>query len=76
VTARARKKAALPDPRRLFVKQLAVYMAGNQVEMSIKLQMGTTEARAWAALRETTPLFGYPTVHEAEEQLARWLGVP
>ena len=61
------------DRKSAFIRQLAVYLAGNQAEMSIRLQMGRADAQAWAALRDETPLRGYPTVDEAEAQLREWL---
>ena len=63
----------MDDNKIAFVHQLALYLVGNQAEMSIRLQMGRKDAEAWAALRDTTPLRGYPTVDQAEEQLREWL---
>ena len=62
-------------PRGPFIRKLAEYLAGRQIEMSLKLEAGTTEGIQWADLRRATPLFGYPTVEEAEDRLAVWLGV-
>lgn len=61
--------------KRAFVRTLAEYLAGDQAIKSIMLQMGKPDAQQWARLRATTPLFGYPTVDDAEKQLAEWLGV-
>jgi hypothetical protein len=58
-----------------FVRELAEFLAGDAVEMGIKLKMGRTEAKKWADLRLATPLFGYQTVDEAEAVLREWLGV-
>lgn len=63
------------DSKRRFVHQLAVFLAGDQVRMSIELEMGTPLAEAWVALRRETPLSGYPTLEQAEEQLADFLRV-
>jgi len=62
-----------PSQKDLFVRELAVYLVANQATMSIKLQMGSPEAVTWAKLRGATPLFGYPTVDEAEVQLRDFL---
>lgn len=59
----------------LFIKQLAQFLAGDQSRKSIELQMGKSSAKEWAELRNLTPLFGYPTMEEAEQTLADWLGV-
>lgn len=56
-----------------FIKQLAEYLVGDQSKMSIFLEMGKPEAKKWADLRSTTPLFGYPTVDEAEKELTEFL---
>ena len=72
------KKKAVPsakvDNRKLFIRALADYLAGtNAVGMSIGLQIGKPEAKVWAKLRGLTPLFGYPTVEEAEKILDDFL---
>lgn len=56
-----------------FIKKLARYLAGNQAQKSIELQMGKDSAKEWAELRSTTPLVGYPTVEEAEHVLTHFL---
>ena len=56
-----------------FVHALAAFLAGGQAMKSIELQMGKESAKQWAALRATTPLFGYPTIEEAEQTLREWL---
>lgn len=61
--------------RQRFIRVLAEYLVGNQVEQSIRLQMGKQSAKEWAALRSATPLFGYPTVDEAFSKLCEFLGV-
>jgi len=58
--------------KRTFVRRLAEYLVKDQASMSIKLEMGLPEAKMWRHLREATPLFGYPTVDEADEQLQEW----
>lgn len=60
-----------------FIKQLAIYLVGDQAHMSILLSMppgmAQAEAKKWAELRGKTPLFGYPTVEEAEAELTEFL---
>lgn len=56
-----------------FSSVLAKYLVEDQARMSIKLGMGSPEAQAWAEIRNATPLFGYPTVEEAEKTLLAWL---
>lgn len=59
-----------------FVRELARYLVAEQTKKSIGLQMGREESKEWVRLRQTvTPLFGYPTVAEAEEKIAKWLGL-
>lgn len=61
--------------KKRFIRAIAEWLAGpNQARMSILLQMGREDAVAWAKIRGETPLFGYPTVEEAEEKLTRFLG--
>lgn len=72
--AKAKKRRVDSDRYHEFVRALAEYLVGSQVEMSVKLQLGRPEAKIWAKLRSSTPLFGYPTVDEAEKTLAAWLG--
>ena len=66
-------KAEGKGAKRRFTKQLAIYLVGDQAHKSIELQMGKESARQWSELRSRTPLFGYPTVKEAEEILAEFL---
>jgi len=56
-----------------FIKQLAIFLAGNQAKKSIELQIGKESAKEWKELRSKTPLFGYPTIEEAEEILTDFL---
>jgi len=57
-----------------FIKMLAEYLAGpNQAEMSIRLEMGHEDARVWSMLRDASPLFGYPSVDDAEQRLKKFL---
>ncbi len=58
-----------------FVRQLAEYLQGDAVKMSIRLQVdpGDPDAQQWRRLRAATPLFGYPSVAEAQEILGDWL---
>lgn len=57
-----------------FIEALAEYLVGNQAEMSVRLQVGLQDAKAWAKLRDKTPLFGYPTKEEAVKELTDFLG--
>lgn len=59
--------------QRDFVKALAKFLVDGQASKSIRLEMGEELAKEWAALRQTTPIFGYPTVEEAEKILLEWL---
>jgi len=63
----------MPADKTAFIRALAKYLTANQAAMSIKLQLRSPEALAWATLRHTTPLFGYPSFEEAEKQLREWL---
>ena len=69
-----RAAAQIREHQRAFIKQLAQYLAGNQAERSIRLSMGDANAKEWAALRALTPVYGYPTVEEAEEISAGVVG--
>ncbi len=74
--SRKSKASAKPDERAQFIRALAEYLAGvNQVKMSIKLGMcpELAEVEIWTKLRGLTPLFGYPTVDEAEKILSDFL---
>ena len=65
------------EMKKRFLHQLAVFLVGDQAKKSILLEMPTMVrdlAEEWAALRDETPLFGYPTVEEAEEILTEFLG--
>jgi hypothetical protein len=67
------------EAKRRFIRQLAEFLAGNQggksiaLEVEAKMQPVIDWANQWAALRRTTPLFGYPTVEEAEKILSVFL---
>lgn len=61
------------EKKKRFIRALAEYLAGEQARMSIGLQLGKADAQQWAKLRQETPLFGYPTVDEAEETLTEFL---
>ena len=62
-----KKVSKQPDRRAIFIRELAVYLVGDQAHIK-------PEAKAWASLRGYTPLFGYPTVDEAEATLTKFLG--
>lgn len=70
------------DRKKAFIRQLASFLVEGQAAKGICLQMDAARpangmprfATEWAALRGATPLFGYPTVEEAIEQLTDFLG--
>jgi len=79
------KKTAPPVSERLkrktaFIKQLAHFLVADQAGKSVMLEIEAVSApvipwaREWAKLRDATPLFGYPTVEEAEAALMDFLG--
>lgn len=61
------------EQKKRLIRALAVYLVENQVDKSIELQSGKPSAQEWATLRGATPLFGYPTVEEAERELTELL---
>ena len=70
----AAKKSEENDGRRkVFIMELAEFIAGNQARKSIELQMGKESAKEWAKLRGASPVFGYGTVDEAYEVLLDFL---
>ena len=62
------------ERKKLFIKQLAVFLVGDQAMKSIELEMGRPSAVQWSRLRGAAPLHGYPTLEEAEEILTEFLG--
>ncbi len=62
------------EQKHRFVRALASFLAGGAAMKSIALQMGKQWAQEWAALRQETPLSGWCTIEEAEQQLAQFLG--
>ena len=65
----------MTERQQRFIHQLTIYLVGDQGKKSIELQMGMESAQQWKALRSATPLFGYPSVEEAEKELAEFLGL-
>lgn len=61
--------------KKKFVKELAKYLVEDQARHGMGLAVGNKDSKVWAAVRNTTPLFGYITVERAEKELAEWLGV-
>ncbi len=57
-----------------FIRKLAEFLVNNQAHKSILIETGNALAQEWAALRNATPLRGYPTLAEAEKALTDWLG--
>lgn len=57
----------------LFIKKLAKFLADKPAKKSIDLEMENPYALAWAEIRNSTPLFGYPSIEEAEKILSDWL---
>lgn len=64
------------ERKRAFVRELAKFLVEDSGRKSIELGMGKPHAQAWASLRQSTPIMGYPTVDEAAKQLGEWLGIP
>ena len=67
------------EKKKAFIAELAKYLADNQAEKGIALQLESKLrpvvpwAREWAKVRGASPLFGYPTIEEAEAQLTEFL---
>lgn len=67
------------DPRDRFIAVLAEFLVEGQAMKSIALQMEDKHppivpwASQWAKLRDSTPLFGYPTKAEAVETLIKFI---
>jgi hypothetical protein len=61
-----------------FIEALAEYLVGNEIEMSIRLQMGKPDAKLWSKVRNASPLFGYyggsEGMAKAIKELTEWLG--
>ena len=66
------KKKQIETRRSQFIHELAIYLVQDQAIQSIKLEMNNPEAKIWQKIRCSTPLFGYPTVEEAEKVLDDW----
>lgn len=66
--------------KREFIKALAKFLVGDQAKKSILLDPRMegspfySVVKEWAELRGASPLFGYPTISEAEEVLEELLG--
>lgn len=73
-TRTRQRREIVRQRKKLFIRALAEYLVGDQTRLSIELEMGKPHAREWATLRSKTPLIGYPTVDEAEQVLADFLG--
>ena len=63
-----------------FVHQLALFLVENQTAKGISLAMERPTmpvlwAYEWSKLRNSSPIFGYPTVEEAEKQLKEFLRI-
>ena len=70
------------ERKKLFIERLAEFLVDNQAGKGISLQVELERGDGgrmprwgseWARLRNATPLFGYPTVEEAIEQLTEFL---
>ena len=67
------------DRQLLFIRALAAYLANNQAGKSIALQTESrvkpvvTWAHEWRDVLTASPLWGYPTLQEAERQLIDFL---
>ena len=72
----------MSDRRREFVHELAVFLAGDQAEKSIELEMCRRQDRenlfgdGWMRLRSVGWIRGYPTIEETERDLNALLGMP
>lgn len=74
MTKMVTKKNNTISPKLYFIKALAKFLVEDQAYQSIRLGTGNADAKKWAELRNATPLFGYPTLEEAEEILIKFLG--
>lgn len=67
------------EKKREFIRALAKFLVGDQAKKSLLLDPRmagspfSSLVKEWAELRGTTPLFGYPTLSEAEELLEEFL---
>lgn len=71
--ASKKSEPAKAGRKQIFIRLLAEYLTADQARRSIELEMGKPDAQVWARLRSASPLFGYPTVDEAEEALTEFL---
>ncbi len=63
------------EKKQALIRKLSEFLAGpNTAKYSIELAQGSETAKLWAEMRGLTPLFGYPTVDEAEKILCEFLG--
>lgn len=60
------------NQKEAFIDALAEYMVRGQAGFSIALEMGKPSAKEWAAVRNASPVGGYPTKAEAIAVLNRW----
>lgn len=56
-----------------FVHKLARFLVDDQDTKFAQAQVAVPLAREWKVLREMVPLYGYPTVEEAELELEGFL---
>ena len=71
------------DRKLAFIRQLAKFLIEHEAHKSMMLELGAdpvsqalgkpSMAEEWARLRSTTPLQGYLSVDEAEQQLKEFL---
>lgn len=63
--------------KQLFIRRLAEFLVADQVAKGLVLAGGPAKlvdfAKEWEALRNASPVFGYPTVEEAEKVLNDFL---
>lgn len=63
----------------VFIRRLAQFLAGRVAEKSLALDdrpgflLARSFAQEWAELRGATPIFGNPTIEEAEKILVEFL---
>jgi len=72
IPAKQREEARRAS-KAVFIRRLAEYLVVDQARKSMELEAGNRWAKEWAMARSPVPLFGYPTVDEAEKTLTEFL---
>lgn len=73
-------KNAIPsqDPqfiKRRFIHALAELLSRDEARKSIDLELKNPYAIEWAKLRGSSPIFGYTSVEDTENQLLIYFGI-